>query len=68
MSHKCFKELQQADKCLKLNKTNTVALSVNEEKLEILGTIDITFEFYGTTRIDSGTELAHTFYVAKNIM
>ena len=30
-SHKCFKELQQADKCLKLNKTNTVALSVNED-------------------------------------
>ena len=68
MSHKCFKELQQAEKCLKLNKTNTVALSVNEDKLEILGTIDITFELYGTTRIDSCTELAHTFYVAKNIM
>ena len=67
-SHKCFKELQQADKCLKLNKTNTVALSVNEDKLEILGTIDITFKLYGTTRIDSCTELAHTFYVAKNIM
>ena len=68
ISHKCFKELKQADKSLKLNKTNTVALSVIEDKLEILRTINLTFELYGTTRIDSCTELALTFYVAKNIM
>ena len=68
MSHNCFKELQRADKSIKLNKTNTIALSVNEGQLEILGEIEIAFELYGTTRNGSSTELVHIFYVATNIM
>ena len=68
MSQNCFKELQRADKSIKLNKTNTVALSVNEGQLEIVGEIEMVFELYGTTRTGSSTELAHTFYVAKNII
>ena len=68
VSDEFFKQLQQSDKSLILNKCDTVALSVTDDKLDILGKVELELQLYGLMRADAFVEYKQTFHVIKGIM
>ena len=67
MSDEFFKQLQQSDKSLSLNKCDTV-VPVADDTLDILGKVDLELQFFTLTRADAFVEYKQTFYVVKGIM
>ena len=68
VSDEFFKQLQQSDKSLILNKCDTVALSVTDDTLDILGKVDLKLQLYGLTRADAFVEYKQIFHVVRGIM
>ena len=68
VSDEFFKQLQQSDKSLILNKCDTVAVLVIDDTLDILSKVDLELQLYGLMRADAFVEYKQTFHVVKGIM
>ena len=68
VSDELFKQLQQSDNSLILNTSDTVALSVTDDTLDILGKVGLELQVYGLSRADTFVEYKQTFNVVKGIM
>ena len=63
-----FDQFSEIDYCLSVCSSDSVALSVTEDSVDILGQVELVVQLYGMTRADAYKEIKKVFKVARSIM